>query len=48
MEQYVPTRIEAFDLLRLYNQDSSLIKHALAVEAVMRYFAKKFDEDQEK
>jgi putative nucleotidyltransferase with HDIG domain len=48
METNVPTREEAFELLKEYNQDESLIKHALAVEAVMRYFAKKFGQDQEK
>jgi len=48
METHVPTRHEAFELLKEYNHDKSLIKHALAVEAVMRYFANKFGEDQEK
>jgi len=48
METNVPTREEAFELLKEYNQNESLIKHALAVEAVMRYFAKKFGQDQEK
>jgi putative nucleotidyltransferase with HDIG domain len=48
METHLPTRKEAFELLRKYNQDESLIKHALAVEAVMRYFASKFGEDEEK
>ena len=48
METHIPTRAEAFDLLKEYNQDESLIKHALAVEAVMRYFAHKFGEDEEK
>ena len=48
METNVPTRKEAFELLKEYNQDESLIKHALAVEAVMRYLANKFGQDQEK
>jgi len=48
METHIPTRAEAFDLIEEYNQDESLIKHALAVEAVMRYFAHKFGEDEEK
>ena len=48
METHIPTRKEAFELLKEYNQNESLIKHALAVEAVMRYFADKFGEDQEK
>lgn len=41
------TRQEAYDLLTKYNKDESLINHGLAVEAVMRYFAKQFDEDEE-
>lgn len=40
-----PTREEAMSLLKKYNQSEALIKHALAVEAVMGYFAKKFGED---
>ena len=43
-----PTREEAFELLKKYNQDEALIKHALAVEAVMVHFAKKFGEDVDK
>ncbi|MAF33492.1 MAG: hydrolase [Desulfobacter sp.] len=43
-----PTRKEAFDLLLKYNQNESLIKHALAVEGVMRYFARTRGEDEEK
>lgn len=42
------TREEAFSLLKEYNQDESLIRHALAVEAVMRHFAALFGEDVEK
>jgi putative nucleotidyltransferase with HDIG domain len=48
MPQLVPTRNDAFNLLRQYNQSESLIKHALAVEAVMRYFARQRGEDEEK
>jgi predicted hydrolase (HD superfamily) len=48
MSQFVPTRDDAFNLLRQYNQSESLIKHALAVEAVMRYLARKRNEDEEK
>jgi len=43
-----PTREEAFHLLTEYNKNESLIKHALAVEAVMRYFARKRGEDEDK
>jgi len=43
-----PTREEAFTLLKQYNQSDSLIRHGLAVEGVMRYFARKRNEDEEK
>lgn len=43
-----PTREEAFSLLQQYNTSDSLIRHALAVEGVMRYFARKKDCDEEK
>ncbi|EGW40711.1 hypothetical protein DOT_1335 [Desulfosporosinus sp. OT] len=39
MEQMIPTRKEADDLLTKYNKNQSLIMHALAVEAVMLHFA---------
>lgn len=44
----IPTRETAFALLKKYNKTESLIKHALAVEGVMRYMAKKSGEDVEK
>jgi putative nucleotidyltransferase with HDIG domain len=40
-----PTREEAMVLLKKYNQSDALIKHALAVEAVMGYFAEKYGEE---
>jgi len=43
-----PTREQAFQLLQEYNHTSGLIKHALAVEATMKHFAKHFNEDEEK
>jgi len=43
-----PTRQDAFELLTRYNESESLIKHALAVEGVMRYMAKKRGADEEK
>ena len=43
-----PSREEAFSLLTEYNKSEGLIKHALAVEGVMRYFARKRGEDEEK
>jgi putative nucleotidyltransferase with HDIG domain len=47
-ENYIPTREDAFQLLKEYNKEDSLIKHALAVEGVMRYIARKEGEDEEK
>ncbi|MFW6147320.1 MAG: HD domain-containing protein [Thermodesulfobacteriota bacterium] len=48
MEAKVPTREEALALLHEYNQSDALRKHALSVEAVMRYIARKRGEDEEK
>ena len=48
MSEKIPTREEALDLLKKYNQTESLIKHALAAEGVMRYFARKLGEDEDK
>ncbi|MFZ7124870.1 MAG: HDIG domain-containing metalloprotein [Desulfobacterales bacterium] len=42
-----PTREQAYSLLTQWNQNESLIRHALAVEGVMRYFARKRGEDEE-
>ena len=47
-EKYIPTREDALQLLKEYNQDDSLIKHGLAVEGVMRYIARKEGEDEDK
>jgi predicted hydrolase (HD superfamily) len=41
MSAITPTREKALDLFRKYNKSESLLKHALSVEAVMRYMAKK-------
>jgi len=38
---HTPTRDEAFALLKEFNQNESLLKHALAVEGVMRHAARK-------
>jgi putative nucleotidyltransferase with HDIG domain len=48
MGSQIPTREEALALLRQYNKNESLIKHAMAVEGVMRYIARKRGEDEEK
>jgi len=42
-----PTREEAWNLFKKYNQSESLTKHALAVEGVMRYMARKYNKDEE-
>jgi len=41
-------REQAWALLTEYTKDERLIKHALAVEAAMRAYARKFGEDEEK
>ncbi len=41
------TREEAYSLLTEYTKKENLIKHALAVEAAMRAYARKFGEDEE-
>jgi putative nucleotidyltransferase with HDIG domain len=48
MASIIPTRQEALTLFKKYNKSESLLKHALAVEGVMRYMAKKSGEDEEK
>jgi len=48
MTDTVPTRDKALELLKRYNQNESLLKHALAVEGVMRHFAGLYGEDGEK
>lgn len=48
MDTYIPTREDAFQLLKKYNTKQGLIRHALAVEAVMAHFAGLFNEDEEK
>lgn len=42
------TRDEALALLEEYNESDALVKHGLAVEGVMRHFARKYGEDEEK
>ncbi len=48
MTSSVPTRESALELFKKYNSSESLMKHALAVEGVMRYMARKTGEDEEK
>ena len=45
--QPAPNREQALALLRQYNQNQALIHHALAVEAAMRYLARKKGVDEE-
>ncbi len=47
MAHATPTRADAWKLLNTYNQSESLIRHALAVEGVMRHMARKYGEDEE-
>jgi putative nucleotidyltransferase with HDIG domain len=42
-----PTRDSAWQLLNEYTKSESLLKHALAVEAAVRGYARKFGEDEE-
>ncbi|WP_028585831.1 HDIG domain-containing metalloprotein [Desulfogranum mediterraneum] len=42
-----PGREQALELFLRYNQSESLLKHALAVEGVMRYFARQRQQDEE-
>jgi putative nucleotidyltransferase with HDIG domain len=48
MLNVIPKREDALNLYKQYNKNESLLKHALAVEAVMRHFAGLFGEDEDK
>lgn len=48
MPTVIPTRESALELFKKYNKTESLYKHALSVESVMRFMAKKHGEDEEK
>ena len=48
MGEKKPTRQEAWAILSEFNQNDSLIKHALCVEGVMRHIARKKGEDEDK
>lgn len=44
----VPARDEAYALLNKYTASDALVKHALSVEAAMRFYADKLDGDVER
>lgn len=46
MNNFITDRDFAFTILKKYTKNESLIKHALTIEAVMRYFAKLFGENE--
>lgn len=48
MSQPLPARADALALLQEYTASESLRKHMLAVEAGMRAYARKLDEDEER
>ena len=48
MSTKIPSRDTALELFKKYNKSESLLKHALSVEGVMRYMARKSGEDEEK
>ncbi len=43
----MPTRQEAMDVLTEFTKNPNLVKHGLAVEAAMRWYARKYGEDEE-
>jgi putative nucleotidyltransferase with HDIG domain len=48
VDMHIATRDEALQLVKEYNTDLSLINHALAVEAAMRFSARKHGENEDK
>jgi predicted hydrolase (HD superfamily) len=48
MNEIPPTHEQALSLLHKYNKTESLLKHAFAVEGVMKYMARKSAGDEEK
>ncbi len=43
----IPTREQAYSLLTKHTKSPNLVKHALCVEAAMRFYAAKYDGDAE-
>lgn len=48
MQEHIPDYEEALALLKEFNRNENLLKHAYTVEVVMRYMARKRGEDEEK
>ena len=48
MTEHIPGRNETIELLKKYNKSDFLIRHAYAVEAVMKFFADYYNENVEK
>jgi predicted hydrolase (HD superfamily) len=48
MPEIIPTREMALELFLKYNKTDSLFRHALSVEGVMKYMARKAGEDENK
>jgi len=48
MQEHTPTYEEALALLKEFNKSDSLLKHAYAVEGVMRHMARELGEDEGK
>ena len=46
MQEHIPTYDEALSLFKEFNKSDSLLKHAFAVEGVMRYMARKKGGDE--
>jgi putative nucleotidyltransferase with HDIG domain len=42
-----PTRAQAWDTLTRYTKSQALLRHALAVEASVRWYAREYDENEE-
>ena len=42
-----PSRDQAWETLTRYTKSEALLRHALAVEAAVRFYARRFDEDEE-
>ena len=45
MTEYKPSREEAMELFKRYNESDSLLRHALSVEATMKHFAELLGEE---